>query len=135
MECLFSDSVKLPTITKKKLKKKGKKMKKVTRKTKNATLRTKKFFLIFFCYNDSRVIQNVFQYIKFSEHVEIFACSEKCSRENFLTHCRCYFITTNFLNTSCNIKASMLSLSMLWKNFPCNSRRFSQKIPLGIEKK
>ena len=110
-------------------------MKKVTLKTKNATLRTKKFFLIFFCYNDSRVIQNVFQYIKFSEHVEIFACSEKRSRENFLTHCRCYFITTNFLNTSCNIKASMLSLSMLWKNFPCNSRRFSQKIPLGIEKK
>ena len=35
-------------------------MKKVTLKTKNATLRTKKFFLIFLCYNDSRVIQNVF---------------------------------------------------------------------------
>ncbi len=52
--------MKLPTITKKNLKKKGKKMKKVTLKTKNATLRTKKFFLIFLCYNDSRVIQNVF---------------------------------------------------------------------------
>ena len=71
-------------------------MKKVTLKTKNATLRTKKFFLIFLCYNDSRVIQNVFKYIKFSEHVEIFVCSEKRFRENFLTQCRCYFITTNF---------------------------------------